>query len=259
MFRSTPAVFLAPLCLVAMSLAPRAAPAAPAAKAPQMLQLPAGARVGVINLLDPEVTHFHASRQIENSFLKTYTVSWQVSAMLLAVVRDRLTQLGLTAVPVGPSDELRRGRESCFLDAALAKGLPKECGPLYAQLAAAERLSAIIVLGPGRNDSNHAGGARHRELPEYMRGWCFVTGAGGAEALPSLLNLSELLLIGVSAAGAQLIDRQWGGDGQSWTGYQAPPDLKAFPQPQLDQLQPLFAALLKRQAAALLEKLQVVR
>jgi len=256
MFRSTPTVFLATLCLVALSLAPQAGRAA---QPPQMLQLPAGTRVGVVNLLDPEVTHFHASRQIENSFLKTYTVSWQVSAMLLAAVRDRLTQLGLTAVPVGASDELRHGRESCFLDASLAKGLPKQCGPLYAQLAAAERLSAIIVLGPGRNDSNHAGGARHRELPEYLRGWCFVTGAGGADTLPSLLNLSELLLVGVSAAGARLADRQWGGNGQSWTGYQAPPDLKAFPQPQLDQLQPLFGAMLKRQADSLLEKLQVVR
>ena len=114
----------------------------PAARSPPALVLPAGARVGVVNLLDPEVTHFHASRQIENSFLKTYTVNWSVSAMLLAAVKDRLGQLGLTAVPVAAGDALRRARESCFLDAALAKGLPKECGQLYAQLAAAQNLQA---------------------------------------------------------------------------------------------------------------------
>ena len=93
-----------------------------AAHPPASLALPAGARVGVVSLLDPEVTHFHTSRQIENSFLKTYTVTWPVDTMLLAAVRERLGQLGLTSVPVVASDALRRARESCFLDASLAKG-----------------------------------------------------------------------------------------------------------------------------------------
>jgi hypothetical protein len=227
----------------------------PASRPPPALALPAGARVGVVNLLDSEVTHFHASRQIENSFLKTYTVTWSVSGMLLSAVRDRVSQLGFTAVPLAAGDALRRARESCFLDAALAKGLPKECGPLYAQLAAASGLSAIIVLGPGRNDSAHAGGARHKELPEYLRGWCFVTGGSGP--LPVLLDMTELLLVGVSGSNAELFGRAWGGDGTSWTGYQPPPDLKAFSTQQLNQLQPLYGAMLKQQADTALAPLQV--
>jgi hypothetical protein len=142
---------------------------------------------------------------------------------------------------------------------AFAKGLPKPCGPLYAQLAAAERLDAIIVLGPGRNDSAHAGNTRHKELPEYLRGWCFVTGEGAADALPTLLNLSELLLVQINGSSARLAGRQWGGNGQSWNGYQAPADLKAFSDPQLDQLQPLFGAMLKQQADSLLAPLPLTR
>jgi len=229
----------------------------PASRPPSELTLPAGARIGVVNLLDSEVTHFHASRQIENSFLKTYTVTWSVSAMLIAAVKDRLSQLGFTIVPVAPSDALRRARESCFLDAALAKGLPKDCGPLYAQLAASSGVSAIIVLGPGRNDSAHAGGTRHKELPEYLRGWCFVT--GGSEPLPVLLDMTELLLVGVSGSKAELFGRAWGGDGKSWTGYQSPADLKAFPEQQLNQLQPFYGAMLKQQADTALAALQVAR
>jgi hypothetical protein len=228
-----------------------------AARPPPALALPAGARVGIVNLLDPEVTHFHASRQIENSFLKTYTVSWSISAMLLIAVKDRLAQLGLTAVPVAAGDALRRARESCFLDASLAKGLPKECGALYVQLAESQGLTAIIALGPGRNDSAHAGGARHKDLPEYLRGWCFVT--GGPDPLPALLNQTELLLVGVTASKAELSGRAWGGDGKSWTGYQPPPDLKAFPEQQLNQLQPLYAAMLKQQADIALAPLQLAR
>jgi hypothetical protein len=254
MIRSTSTPHRAALCAALIGLAPVVLEAA---HPPATLVLPAGARVGVVNLLDPEVTHFHESRQIENSFLKTYTVSWPVSSMLLASVRDRLSQLGLAAVPLAASDGLRRARENCFLDAALAKGLPKECGPLYAQFAASQALSAIIVLGPGRNDSAHAGSARHRDLPEYLRGWCFVT--GGPEPLPVLLDMTELLLIGVSGSQTQLIARAWGGDGKSWTSYHAPPDLKAFSEGQLDQLQPLYGAMLKQQADSALLPLQVTR
>ena len=254
MSRSRVTRYPAALCAALLGAMPVTVPAA---RSPPALALPAGARVGVVNLLDPEVTHFHASRQIENSFLKTYTVNWSVSAMLLTAVKDRLGQLGLTAVPVAAGDALRRARENCFLDAALAKGLPKECAALYAQLAASSGLSAIIALGPGRNDSAHAGGARHKDLPEYLRGWCFVT--GGPDPEPVLLDMTELLLVGVQGSKAELIGRAWGGDGKNWTGYQAPPDLKAFPEQQLNQLQSLYGAMLKQQADTALAPLQLAR
>src|ERR1700681_1816653 len=104
-------------------------------------------------LLDAEVTHFHASRRLENSFLKTYTVDWPVNGMLMEALRERLTQMGLVPVAAAATEPLRRAREACFLNAALAKGLPKACGPLFVQLAAAEHVDAIIVMGPGLNDS----------------------------------------------------------------------------------------------------------
>jgi hypothetical protein len=196
---------------------------------------------------------------VQDSFLKTYTVDWPVTAMLLSAVTPALMQMGLAPVAVEAGAELRRARESCFLDAALGKGLPKECAPLYAQLAAAQHLDALIVLGPGRNDSAHAGGTRHRELPDYLRGWCVVSGQGPPGSAPALLNLTELLLIGVTPKGAEVEARVWGGNGHSWSGYQPPPDLKEIPAPQLEQLHALFAALLKEQAAALLEHLSVTR
>ena len=233
-----------------------------AAQKPVNLQVTAGARVAVVNLLDAEVTHFHASRRVQNSFLKTYTVDWSVNAMLMEALRERLTQMGLVPVAAAATEALRRAREACFLDAALAKGLPKTCGPLFAQLAAAERADAVIVLGPGRNDSAH--GTRRRELPEYLRGWCLVTEArgeeGAAEKVPVLLNLSELLLIGVAAPSAEINARQWGGDQfQTWTGFKPPPDLKDIPEQQLGQLQPLYAAMLKQQASGVLAHLQITR
>lgn len=230
-----------------------------AAQPGTMLQLPAGARVGVINLVDAEVTHFHAAPHLENSYLKTYPVGWAVGAMLLTTVSGPLTQRGLTAVPLAASDALARARERCFLNATLQKGLPKECAPLYAQLAAAGRVDALIVLGPGRNDAAHSGAARRRELPDYLRGWCVVTGEGGEATLPQLLDLTELLLVAVDSGGAHLADREWDPSGQPWSGYRAPPDLKAIPAAQLEQLQPLYAAMLQHQTQGLLQHVQVSR
>ncbi|HEY0768203.1 MAG TPA: hypothetical protein VGD47_09635, partial [Steroidobacteraceae bacterium] len=207
-----------------------------------------------------EVTHFNASRRMQNSFLKTYTVNWPVNAVLMEALRERLTQMGLVPVAAGATEALSRSREGCFLNAALAKGLPKGCGPLFAQLAAAEHVDAIIVLGPGLNDSAHAGDSRRRQLPQYLRGWCVLSEEGGAQIAPALLNLTELLLIGLSARGAELGAREWGGQHtQPWAGFKSPPDVKDIPEQQLSQLLPLFAAMLKQQADGLLGHLRVTR
>ena len=223
------------------------------------LQLPAGARVGLVSVLDAEVTHFHAAHPVQGSFLKTYPVGWSTQAMLTDALRAGLAQLGVTAVPVRASEALMRAREDCFLNANLAKGLPKECASPYAQLAFSERLDALIVLGPGLNDGTHAGGTRRKDLPEYLRGWCVVTGEEGAST-PTLLALTELLLIGTPPSGPVLAAREWGGAATGkWVGFSAPADLKALPGPQLDQLRPLYQAMLEGQGATLLAHLKVAR
>lgn len=224
------------------------ASAAWAAKAPAQLAIPSGSRVGVISLLDAEVTQFQGAKRIQDSFLKTYPVGWNSGAMLAEAVRERLAQLGFVPVPLAPPDALKRAREECFLNTNLAKGLSKECLAPYAQLAASQPVSAFIVLGPGLNNSTHAQGGRRKDLPEYLRGWCLISGEGYSP--PLLLNLTELLLIGVTEQGALLIDREWGGElTRSWSGYQA--EAKGLSGTQFAQLQPLYAELLKEQTGAL--------
>ena len=243
------------LCLVAGLAAPCALGAAKL----EDLQLPAGARVGLVSVLDAEVTHFHAARQVQGSFLKTYPLAWSVDAMLADALRTQLTQRGVTPVTVHASEALLRAREACFLNANLTKGLSKDCAIPYAQLAFQERLDALIVLGPGLNDGDHAGGTRRKDLPEYLRGWCVVTGEEGV-ATPTLLNLTELLLIGVPPSGPVLAAREWGGTANGkWVGFTAPQDLKALSDKQLDPLRPLYTAMLAGQGTALIAHLHVAR
>jgi hypothetical protein len=216
------------------------------------LALAKGARVGILNLLDPDITHYHLSRDLEKSFLKTQYVGWRIDLMLAGAVRDRVEQMGLVEVPVSPTDALARGREHCFLNSPLAKGLPRECAPPFAQLAAQERLDAIIVLGPGLNDSAH--GRRRKELPEYLRGWGFVTRAEGG-ARTSLFNMTELLLVGINGEAVTLGGREWGGGYElDWADFDAQPDLKVLPGDVLDKLEPLFSDILRRQSGRLLDQ-----
>jgi len=245
-------VVFATCLLVAFSLAGGAA----AAKDPTQLLLHKGARVGIVNMMDSEVTHFHTAKVLAQSFLKTQLVSWQVESMLNDAVTARLAQLELVAVPLGASDSLLRNRDEYFVNNSVAKGLSRDIAREFAQLAASEHLDALVVLAPGLNNSSQASGAVRRGLPDYLRGWGFVT--DDANSKPSLFNMSQVLLIGVAGGTAQLNAREWGGGyADEWPDYVAPANPKDMPPDQLDKLQPLFSRILGRQAARALDYITV--
>jgi hypothetical protein len=226
-----------------------------AARDSEPLTLAKGARVGVVSLVDPEATHFHAAKAIRDSFLKTATVTWAVDTMLAEALKDRMSQMGLVLVPLGVTDELDRTREDCFLNGSFLKSLPKECILPFRHIITNEHVDAVIVLAPGLNNSTHAGGARRKELPDYLRGWGFVTGDPGK---PTLFNMTELLLVAPTPEGPVLRGREWGGTySLEWTNFSLPADLKEIPPQDLNQLQPLFAGILSRQTGRLLDQMQI--
>ena len=200
------------------------------AKDPTQLLLHKGARVGIVNMMDAEVTHFHTSKVLSESFFKTHLVNWNVDSMLADAVSQRLTQLELVAVPLGASDALMHDRDQNFVNNSVAKGLPKEVARQFAQLAAAERLEALIVLAPALNNSSQAAGGPYRkDLPDYLRGWGYVT-RRSEPAKPVLFNMTQVLLIGITPDGAKLQAREWGGGyTDQWVDYVAPPDPKRPP------------------------------
>jgi len=248
----TKVVFAACL-LVAGSFA---VPLALAAKDPTQLLIHKGARVGVINMMDAEVTHFHTSKVLAQSFFKTQLVAWQVDSMLNDAVTQRLTQLELVPVVMGPSEELMRNRDEFFINNSVAKGLSREAAKEFAQLAAAERLDALIVLAPGLNNSSQAGNLVRKALPDYLRGWGFVT--GDTSEKPALFNMTQVLLISTSPSGLVMNAREWGGGYfDEWADYAPPENPKQIPQEQLDHLQPLFGRILARQTSRLMDWITV--
>jgi hypothetical protein len=218
-----------------------------------------GAQIGVVNLLNAEVMHYHAAKDIKDSFLKIQAVNWPVDDMLTEALKGQLDQLGLTLTALTPTDALARARESCFVNAALAAGLPRNCSSPIVEQASSAGVEYLILMAPGLNNSDHAGSNHSEGVTEAMRGWGFLTRASaGSKDKPTLFSEIELLLISISPEGATLRARQWGGIySAQWQTYTLPPDPKDIPLEQLDQLQPLFAAMLSRQAKDLLGQVQV--
>jgi hypothetical protein len=218
-----------------------------------------GAQIGVVNLLGPQLMHYHGARSLKDSFVKVQAVDWSVDDMLNDALDAQLAQLGLTPVPLAVTDSLARSREDCFVNARLVKGLPKECSEPLTKLAASAGVDFLIVMAPGLNNSDHTGGTRHDGLSETLRGWGFLTHEqDGLRDKPTVFNETELLLIGITPGGATLRARQWGGDYlRQWQTYAAPTDLKEMTATELNDLQPLFAGVLSQQTRDLLGHVRV--
>lgn len=224
------------------------------------LALSRGARIGVISVLAPEVTHFHAAKSIQDTALHTESVDWSIGNMLMAALKDRAAQMGLVLVPLPQSDELDRSRESCFLNGNFNKSsLPKECLGPFKDLDI-EGIAAVIVLAPGLNNGVHAGSTRRKDLPEYLRGWGVITGDGASpDGKPALFSMTEMLLVARSSEGPLLRAREWGGNYElDWTDYVPSANPKELPPDSYAKLQPLFAAILLRQGTRLLDQIQMV-
>lgn len=223
------------------------------------LRLARGARIGIISLLDAEVTHFHAAKSVKDTALHTEPVDWSVPNMLYEALRERAGQMGLVLVPLAATEELERARESCFLNGDFNKKLPKDCVGPFEHVGVDQRLDAVIALAPGLNNSTHAGSSRRKEMPDYVRGWGVETGdIDSPDGKPALLAMTELLLVAPSTDGPVLRGREWGGNYTlGWANYVPPANPKELPPNSYPQLQPLFSALLARQVGRLLDQIEV--
>jgi len=231
------------------------------AKEVSTVTLPRGARIGIVNLLDPEITQFYGSSDIKDSFLKTHTVEWQIDGMLNDAVKPRMTQMGLELVPMAPSEGLSRGRQDYFIDNSVSKGgLPKACAAQLSQMAAAEHLDAFVLLVPAANDFQHGGSTRRKDLPEYLRGWGFVTNSNDRPgSKPAVFNMSQLLLVSARGGAALLRDVEWGGEyNYIWPNFTAPADIHEVPAAEIDKLRPLFVDVLTRETGRLLDHIEVI-
>ena len=153
--------------------------AAALAKDKSPFSLPKGAPVAVVNLLDPEVMHYHVGRKSLDSYVKIQAVNWNIEQMLVAALQAQPAASDLALTPVAPTDALLRARESCFVNGALVKGLPKSCAAPLTELATGASVSYLIVM---RRDSTMA---ITRTVPAWKRATLCAAGVSLPTRLPA--------------------------------------------------------------------------
>jgi hypothetical protein len=223
------------------------------------LAIPPGARIGIIDMMVPDVTHFHVGRAPVNSFMRTYRGAWSTADVIDEPLIWALTNAGFEPVAVEASELLRRQRQSWIVANPQAKKLPGNCIEEFDRIIRAEKLSALIVVAAGPNTAPESvEGNRMRKLPSYIQGWGFSTSdeADGATK-PVVFNLTQMLLVEKTPGSVKLEYREWGGSYvYEWANFNPGADLKALPDAEIAKFRPVITDVMKRQIDRLMPHLK---
>jgi len=219
------------------------------------LSLPAGARVGIIQVMSTDVTHYHVGKNRQGSFMRTYRVSWPISEIIESPLAAQIREAGFEPLVLEPSDQLRRQTRSWFITTSQSARLPKAAMEEVERVIAEENLAALVLVTPGPNANPESiAGNRLRRLPVYVQGWGFSTSdEPDGIAKPVVFNLVQMLLFGHDGNDVEFAFREWGGGYvYEWANFDPGADLKALPAEEIDKFRPIISDVLQRQVGRLM-------
>jgi hypothetical protein len=115
---------------------------------PFHLQLPPGARIGILNVLEPQMTHVDVGTLRYDSFTKVYNVDWNIPDYINRTIEKDLNARGnYTFIPIAanaPAD-WKQSTATGILSAVNA-WLPGDLKGFLKQAAAENRLDVIISV-----------------------------------------------------------------------------------------------------------------
>ena len=112
------------------------------------LALPGGSRVGIIDMMRDDLTHFHVGKSRVTSFMRTYPIGWPVAEVVDDPIPVMLTGLGLQPVFLDPPKLLWRQRQSWIVSDPRADELPRDAEEEIGRLLEAENLQALVIVAP---------------------------------------------------------------------------------------------------------------
>ncbi|MBI5578891.1 MAG: hypothetical protein HY895_07040 [Deltaproteobacteria bacterium] len=113
---------------------------------PVRMQLPPGARIGILNVLEPQMTHIDVGSLRFDSFTKVYTVDWNIPDYIARTIENDLKARGnFTFIPLAvnaPAD-WKQSMATGILSAVNA-WMPGDLKAFLRQAAEENRLDALI-------------------------------------------------------------------------------------------------------------------
>jgi len=115
---------------------------------PVRLQLPPGARIGILNVLEPQMTHVHVGSLRFDSFTKVYNVDWNLPDYITRAIESDLKARGnYTFIPIAvnaPAD-WKQSTAAGILSAVNA-WMPRDLRAFLKQTVEENRLDVIISV-----------------------------------------------------------------------------------------------------------------
>jgi hypothetical protein len=214
--------------------------------------IPAGARVGIIDIVTNDVTHYHVGSSELNNFLRTYRPDWGPAGVIDHPLTESLSGAGFQPVMVEASDALLEQRESWLINKPRAKKLARRCLNELGRIMVEANLAAIIVAAPGANTAPEFD-PRNRlgRLPRTTQGFGFSTSdEPDGITNPGVFDFTQLILVAQTADGPQLVVRDWGGTRlHDWPDFDPGANLKALSDTQLAPLRTVIAEAMNERIA----------
>jgi hypothetical protein len=214
--------------------------------------IPAGARVGIINVVTNDVTHFHLGRSEVTNFLRTYRPNWGPAELIDDPLIATLTSAGFVPRWVEPSEELRKERDAWLIQKPRANKLARGCLKELGRIMVDQNLAALIIAAPGaNNDPEFDARNRLTRLPRTTQGFgILTTDEPGGITTPAVFDFTQLVLVAQTADGPQLAMRDWGGTRLvDLAGFDPGANLKQLSNAQLAPLRPVIAEGIKARIA----------
>ena len=211
--------------------------------------IPAGGRVGIIDMVTPDVTHFHVGRAEVNNFMRTYRGNWVSADLIDDPFIASLNAAGFQPVAIAATDTLRKERRSWIIEKPRSERLPRGCMKELGRIMTDQNLAALIVVAPGANsEPEFVDGDRYSRLPGSTEGFGFSTSdmpIGTTKA--GVFDFTQVIVVAKDGDGQELVLRDWGGNRvYDWAGFDPGPNLKALSDDQIAQLRPVFADAIKK-------------
>jgi hypothetical protein len=164
---------------------------------PVRLQLPPGARIGILNVLETQMTHVDVGSLRFDSFTNVYNVDWSLPGYLATTIENDLKARGsYTFIPIGVNASAERKQSmSNGILSAINAWMPGDLEGFLKQAAEENRLDLIISV------SSYDTAAWQQDACFTIASNAVVTKGYGLYTRTSALSgLSSLLPVGQNTA-----------------------------------------------------------
>jgi len=211
--------------------------------------IPAGGRIGIIDMVTNDVTHFHIGKSEATSFMRTYRGNWVAADLIDDPLIASLNSAGFQPVSVPISDTLRKERQSWIVEKPRSDRLPRGCMKELARIMKEQNLGGLIIVAAGANsEPEYVDGDRYSRLPGTLQGFGFSTSdLPFCTTRACIFDFTQIILIAKDGDGAELVARDWCGNRvYEWPNFDPGPNPKQLTPDLIAEVRPVLEYAMKK-------------